>query len=737
VPDRGGQPVQLIHPELSQPLKIADLQPLSASEQTAELDRLLIQDVKQPFDLAQGPLLRAHLYLLSETEQVLQLTIHHIISDAWSMDVFTNELSILYQAALTDQAVNDVILLPALPVQYADFAQWQREWLRGEVLETQLAYWQEQLAHTPTLLNLPTDHPRPPVQTFNGQIERFTLDEELIAPLSDLSRRLGTSLFMTYYAAFAVLMSRYSGQEDLVIGTPIANRHYREIEPLIGLFLNTLALRTDLSGDPGFADVLKHVRQVTLDAYAHQDIPFEQLVEELAVERHLSHAPLFQVMFVWFNQSPPVMLGNMKLERLPLPAVTAKFDLTLFLGYAEETGDSLRGMIEYNTDLFERATIERMIGHFRQLLHGIATSPQQPVKQLPLLTEAERQQIVLSWNETASAYPADLCLHQLFEQQVERTPNGIAVLAPPGLGEPPEQMTYAELNTHANQLAHHLRALGVGPDVLVGLSFERSVEMMVGVLAILKAGGAYVPLDPAYPQERLTFMQRDAHIKVLLTHSEQAGIAAQETQPLYLDQIREHVTVMPTDNPHSGVAPDNLAYVIYTSGSTGQPKGVAMPHRPLVNLMAWQLRESPAAEATRTLQFTPISFDVSCQELFSTWSSGGTLVLVDDDTRRDGEALLGYLNAQRIERLFLPFVALQQLAESAHRAPPPTLCEVITAGEQLQVTPAITAWFNQSDCTLHNQYGPTESHVITAYPLPKAVHQWARLPPIGRPIANA
>ncbi|ETX03398.1 MAG: hypothetical protein ETSY1_00110 [Candidatus Entotheonella factor] len=733
-PSQGGQPLQQIHPELSLPFSVLDLRHLAEPEQIAEVNRLLAQDAGQPFDLVHGPLLRVALYVRGDTEYVLLVNMHHIISDVWSMGVWWRELDALYQSAVSEPDSPASASLPELPLQYADFAQWQRTWLTGEVLERQLAYWEQHLADAPVRLELPTDHTRSLVQTFRGDMERFELAPPLRADLRALSRRCGASLFMTLYGAFAVLMSRYTGQDDLVIGTPIANRHYRDIEPLIGFFLNTLALRTDLSGDPGFVDLLAQVRQVTLDAYAHQDIPFEQLVDELAVERNLSHSPLFQVLFVWQDLPQPVALGEMQMVPLDLTTVTSKFDLTFFLGEAEpEAGGGLRGLVEYNTDLFERATICRMIGHFQQLLHGILDNPDQAVRQLPLLTEAERLQLLVEWNDTETLDSSDLCLHHMFEQQVARTPDAIAVVFEQ------HQLTYRELNRRANRLAHHLLALGVGPDVLVGLYVERSLEMVVGLLAILKAGGAYVPLDPAYPEERLSYMLADARVQVLLT---QEGLCSglsvpAETITLAPDAMAERLSQQSRENPSSSAGPQNLLYVIYTSGSTGRPKGVAMRHQPLANLVRWQLAQANGASPARTLQFTPLSFDVSCQEIFTTWCAGGTLVLITDEIRQDGDALLAYLNAQRIEQLFLPFIALQHLAESVtYQSPPEALRDVITAGEQLHITPAIAHWFSQSDCRLHNHYGPTESHVASAYSLTGAVSDWPATPPIGQPVAN-
>lgn len=733
------QPIQQILDSLSVPLPSIGLQHLSGRERAAELHHLLAQEVARPFDLSQGPLLRITLFELEDHECVLLVNIHHIIADDWSMGIWWRELDALYRACMQQQDTASLDTLPRLSVQYADFAQWQREWLTGEVLARQLAYWQGQLKAAPTLLSLPTDRPRPPEQTFNGRIERFELDAQLVEAVRDLGRQASASPFMVFSTAFAILLSRYSCQEDLVIGTPVANRQTREIEPVIGLLTNTLALRLDLSGNPGFDLLLRHVRQVTLDAFLHQDIPFEQLVSELHIERHLSHAPLFQVMFVWQNLLPePVALGDLHLSPVDVDLVTARFDLLLYLTEIESDDDltqgrRLIGAMEYNTDLFDRTTIRRMIGHLQALLAGITANPAQPVHQLPLLTSAERQQLLVEWNETRTSYPADRCVHQLAEAQAERTPHAIAAI----WGE--QWLTYDALNQRANQLAHYLRALGVGPDVVVGLYIERGLDMNIALLGVLKAGGAYLPLDTTYPSERLSFMLTDAEVPVLLTQAPLVSRLPKTTARIVcLDTDAAHIATYGSDHVPVLCTPLNLAYVMYTSGSTGRPKGVAMPHQPLCNLLWWQQQQRPFAYPARTLQFTPLSFDVSFQEIFSTWCTGGTLVLISDEERRNPQNLLDIMTDQTIQRLFLPFVALQHIAEFAvHCETYPTgLRDVITAGEQLRITPAIAEWFRQTGAGLHNHYGPTESHVITAHSLDQDMDQWPTLPPIGRPVAN-
>ncbi|MDF5712711.1 MAG: condensation domain-containing protein [Rhizonema sp. NSF051] len=472
-----GQASQVIHPATNWTVSVVDLQHLSTSEKERASQLLGQHQALQPFNLATLPLIRATLVVLSETEHVLLVCMHHIVSDGWSMGVLVRELTALYNAYSQGQPSP---LLP-LPIQYADFALWQRQWLAGVVLQSQLSYWSEQLAQAPTLLPLPTDRPRPAVQTFAGAYIEFELSTELTEKLTFLSQSQGVTLFMTLLAAFYILLYRYTGQTDILVGSPIANRELSEIEGLIGFFVNTLVLRTDVSGNPSFNELLPRIREMALDAYAHQDLPFEMLVEALQLERNLSHTPLFQVMFALQNAPmSSVELSGLTITHLPISSATAKFDLTLVM---ENTHTGLVGGWEYNTELFERRTIERMTQHFVTLLTAIVANPMARISQLPMLTEFEQQQLLVEWNNTQVDYPQDLCIHQLFEAQVKRNPDAVAVVLENQL------LTYHQLNARANQLAHYLQSLGVKGDELVGIYMERSVEMVVGVLGILKAGG--------------------------------------------------------------------------------------------------------------------------------------------------------------------------------------------------------------------------------------------------------
>ncbi|MGZ4134728.1 MAG: amino acid adenylation domain-containing protein, partial [Tumebacillaceae bacterium] len=543
-------------------LTVRDLRELNDASKTdreVEMLRLSQEEAQKPFDLTNDALVRTTLLQLGDEEHVLLLTMHHIVSDGWSIGVFINEMAALYAAFLQGDEAPE---LPALNVQYADFAHWQREWLQGDVLDAQLGYWKHQLRGELPVLQLPTDRPRPAVQTFNGASVPLELSATLTEALQQLSKREGVTLYMTLLSSFKTLLYRYSGQDDILVGSPIAGRNRAEIEHLIGFFVNTLVLRTDLSGDPSFRDLLGRVRQVALEAYAHQDLPFEKLVEEIQPTRSMTHSPLFQVMFALQNAPMSALeLPGLTLNQLEADSGTAKFDLTLTL---TETDRGLTGSLEYNTDLFDRATIERMAGHLQTMLEAIAVDASRTISALPLLTEFERTQLLVKWNETQAEYPTDACLHQMFEAHAVRTPDAVAV----AFGD--QQMTYGELNCRANQLAHRLQRMGVGVDVLVGICMERSVEMIVAVFGILKAGGAYVPLDATYPKERLAFMLSDAQTPVVLTQERLLDkLSTHQGDVICLEPGLSVLNGESEETPACETTPDYLAYVIYTSGTTG------------------------------------------------------------------------------------------------------------------------------------------------------------------------
>ncbi|MDB9507183.1 condensation domain-containing protein, partial [Microcystis aeruginosa CS-338/01] len=570
-----GQPIQRIAPPSPVSLPLEDLQNLSKNEQTEHLQEIAIAFSLKPFDLAKESLVQFKLLKLGSQEYVLLLKMHHIIYDGWSLSIFFGELSQLYAAFVRGLPSP----LPELSIQYADFAVWQRQWLTGEVLDRQLNYWQKQLQDAPTILELPTDYPRPPIPSFRGDGQVFRLNQDLTQRLKRLSQESGATLFMTLLAAFFVLISRYSGQLDVLVGSPIANRNSSAIEKLMGFFANTLALRGDLGGNPSFLELLERVKQTTLSAYAHQDLPFEMLVEKLQLNRDLSHNPLVQVMFSLQNTpQSEASLSGLKMENLPLSVeLKARFDLEVNFW---EVSDRLEAVWCYSTDLFAARTINQMGQHFQNLLAVIAANPNMGIFELSMLSDAERNQLLSSWNETHTDYPSDKCIHQLFEEQVERTPDAVAVVYSE------QQLTYNELNNRANQLAHYLQKLGVKPEELVGICLERSLDMIVGLLGILKAGGAYVPIDPDYPQERISFMLQDTQVKIILTcESLQTSLPNHQAIVICLDKDWSQINQASQENLNSAVSADNLAYVIYTSGSTGIPKGVIVTHQAVNRLV--------------------------------------------------------------------------------------------------------------------------------------------------------
>ncbi len=726
--EQDGVPIQVIHDEKPLHLHLMDLSQEDDAQRSQQILTYTSAEAHRPFDLTAGPLIRASIIRSNTEEHLFLLTLHHIISDGWSLDMLLKELSLLYTAEIT----NNPAPLSALSIQYADFAIWQREHLQGKLLHDHLIYWRNQLRGAPPILQIPTDHPRPALPSYQGRRHSVRFPAELSQALHVLSEREGVTLFMVMLAVFQILLARYTGQFDVVVGTPIANRSEEELEGINGFFANTLVLRAQLVRAMPFTEVLRHVRDVCLGAYAHQDVPFEKLVEELQPERDLSRNPLFQVMFQLYTPHDlGVPIPHLTIKRHILDSGTSKFDLLFSLG---DRGEELYGGIEYATELFQESTIVRLVGHYQRLLEEIIADPSKRIDQLPILTPAEETQLVVHCNTTQADFPQQMCLHELVERQTRRTPDAVAV----SFGD--QEVTYAKLHHQAQTLARYLQSLGIGPDVCVGICVERSVDMVVAVLAVLQAGGAYMPLDPTYPQTRLNFMLTDAKVAVLLTQRRFQNLFVSTSVTLVLlDEglpgSLESLSALEPTSRH----PTNLAYVIYTSGSTGQPKGVAMPHRAIVNLITWQRPHTTARPESRTLQATSLNFDVSVQEIFTTLGSGGTLVLVSDDQRREPLTLLRLLKTSQIERLFLPVVALNQLAEVAEdwEVVPATLQEITTAGEALQITPLLRRFFSHlPHCTLHNHYGPTETHVCTAFTLEESWNDWAILPPIGQPIAN-
>ncbi len=726
-----GQPFQVIAPSLAFALPIVDLQLLPKDEQEAEVRNLVTDEQAQPFDLANDPLVRVTLLQLGEAQYVLLFTMHHIVCDQWSFGVIIQELVALYEAF----SMGKISPLPELPIQYADFAIWQQQWLQREVREAQLSYWKQQLSSTPTILELPTDRPRPAVQTNRGATQSLILSKPLTEALQKLSQQEKVTLFMTLLAAFQTLLYRYTGQDDIVVGTTISGRNRSEVECLIGFFVNTLVMRTDLSGTPSFREILYRAREVALGAYANQDLPFEQLVEKLQPERNLSHTPLFQVMFQLQNTPTTTLdLPGLTLSPLEFDKETAKFDLTLSMVEKEQ---ELLGILVYNTDLFDAATIHRMLGHFQTLLSSIVANPDQQISKLSIISEEERHQLLIEWNKTQVDYPQNQCIHQLFEAQVERSPDAIAVVYED------QQLTYCELNQRANQLAHHLRSLGVEPEVLVGICVERSVNMVIGLLGIFKAGGVYVSLDAVYPQERLAFILQDAQVPVLLTQQRLIeNLPKHQTKIVCLDTNWESIAQENQENLISKCTNDNLAYIIYTSGSTGQPKGVLVTHANVVRLLAATESWYHFNQHDVLSLFHSIAFDFSVWELWAALLYGGKLVVVPYWLSRSPEDFYKLLLTQQVTVLNQTPSAFRQLVqaeESLGRANKLSLRLVIFGGEALELQ-ILKPWFERHGDQfpqLVNMYGITETTVHVTYrPLTMADLEVAPGSVIGRPIPD-
>ncbi len=730
--DINGIPMQVIHPEARMKIHRVDLRQLEITERETVLQQHIEKESITPFDLKTAPLIRCTLLQISDTENALLLSIHHIVSDGWSMGLFNQELFTLYEAFCAGVPSP----LPDLPVQYADFAVWQRKWLSGEVREHLVQYWVSQLQDAPELLQLPTDAPRPRIQTYRGTIQRFAINTDLIQPLKSLSRQLGVTLFMTLFTAFTTLLYRYSGQTDILIGSPIANRNHSEIESLIGFFASSLVLRTRLENNPSFDKLLAQVRETTLKAYEHHNIPFEQVVEALRLQRSLSHSPLFQVMFVLHNTPMTTLeLPGVTLCKLAQVSTTAKFDLTLSIS---ESSQGLVGTWEYNTDLFDGSTIERMAGHFQNLLSAIVANPQQTVNELPLLSAVECHQLLVEWNQTRCEHPQSKCIHQLFEEQVERTPQAVAVLFEN------QQLTYQELNERANQLAHYLQSLGVRPEVLVGICVERSLEMIVGLLGILKAGGAYVPLDPMYPPERLAYMVGDAEITVLLTQNQWISqLPPNGATVVCMDSDWQKINLSSPENPTRVNTDENLAYIIYTSGSTGKSKGVMITHQALSCFIQTAISEYEITVGDRILQFASINFDAAVEEIYPCLSTGATLVLRTEEMLTDVETFFQACEDLQLTMLDLPTAYWHQLAVDLANTDvdlPASLRLVIIGGERVLPEP-VRCWQEyvvksgkSQQLQLINTYGPTETTVsATLYRVPVKMTNEI---PIGRPLGH-
>lgn len=716
-----GRPIQVIAPEPRVPLRLEDLTTLPPSERDGGAQRIIEAEAHRPFDLASGPLLRVALIRQDAQEHILLVTMHHILCDEWSLAILIRELGVLYESRIHGKSSP----LPALPIQYADYAVWQREHVRGDMLDTQLAYWRRQLADAPVVLELPTDHPRPAERTVRGAMLSILLPQTLATALKSLSQREGVTLYMTLLAAFQTLIGRYTQQDDFLLGSVISTRNRPETEDLIGFFVNTVVMRADLTHNPTFRELLARVREVALDAYTNKDAPFEQLVTALQPARHPGRNPLFQALISLGPPLPPLP-DEWSLTDLHVGTNTSKFDLSLEL---DDRPEGLAARFEYNTDLFEAGAIARLAGHWQTLLEGIVAHPEWRLAQLPLLTDTEREQLLVEWNATATDYPKDRCVHQLFEEQVDRTPDRVALIA----GN--RRWTFAEVDRRANQLALLLQSLGVGPESPVALCMERSPEMIVGLLGILKAGGYYVPLDPTYPRERLTYMLRDSRASVVVCQTGlRSLLSGLDVQVVTLDESWSSLAEHNTERPLCELSADGLAYVMYTSGSTGRPKGVAVPHRAITRLL-FGVNYADFGPSEVFLPLAPVTFDASTFEVWGALLHGARCVLIPDRVPIPSD-IARLVQEHGVTTIWLTASLFNAIVDEAPHALH-GVKQILTGGEALSVAHIRRAQEALPDVTLINGYGPTETTTFACcYRIPRPLPATIRSIPIGRPIGN-
>jgi len=710
-----GKPVQNILPELVISIPVIDLSKESKDVEKHDIEEMAINEARKSFDLSKGPLLRAQVIKLTDTNHVILFTLHHIVADGWSMQILVREMAAQYKAYLT----NKPSLLSPLPIQYADFTIWQREWLQGQNLENQKEYWRSQLKGSQTILDLPTDRPRPAIPSSNGAHLDFSLPSDLSLSIVELSHQEGATIFMLLLSAFITLLYRYTGQTDINVGTPIANRTRDEIEGLIGFFVNTLIMRGDLSGNPTFRDFLKRIRDMAFDAYSNQDFPFESLVEMLQPVRDMSHSPLFQVMFTLDNNSSEILeLPDLKLSPFISESGTSKFDLTLQI---QDRTEFLVGNIEYNSDLFDKSTIERFASQFKNLLVSIVNNPNQKISELSIIGTSELREMLVEWNNTQAPIGSDICVHQLFEQWVQHSPDSVAV----SYGE--DTLTYLELDKRANQFGHYLQSIGVGPEIFVGVCLDRSIDLVISLLGIWKAGGVFVPLDPEYPKGRLSYLVTDANVSVLLTQEDHVGLLSHLEIPIsILDKSREQIRGLSVEKPNNSVLPENLAYVIYTSGSTGRPKGVQLPHIGLCNVVATQVETFKVGPGDRVLQFSSLSFDAAMFEMVMGICSGGTLCMGSREEMRPGRDLLDFLLKVEPTIVVFPPSALKVMPDSEL----PSVRIITVAGEACPAE-LVSRWANGRQ--FYNLYGPIEGTIGGTSALCDSGDE---KPPVGKPIQN-
>lgn len=713
-----GRPIQIIAPQLQVPIRREDLRHIPLADHDAEILKIADAETLEPFDLSKGPLVRLSLLTLGEQSYVFLLTLHHIIADGWSAGVLSGEMNAYYTAEVTHQPAR----MPELSIQYADYATWQKEWLQGEALHEELDFWKDHLAGAPAFINLPTDHPRPATMSFEGTSHKFDFTPELSEAMELASRQLQVTPFMLLLATYEVFLSRYTGQQDFVIGTPIAGRTRVELEPIIGLFTNTLVLRAKTGGNLTFKELVHNVRNVALNAYSHQELPFEKLVEELQPERNLSYNPLFQVMFVLQNAPEEEFdLPSLKLTPVEVERHSSKFDLTLSFG---KDKNFYRVAFEYNTELFDAPTIKRMADNYITLLESVIANPAQRIAHLPLLTADEERQVIHVWNATQTRFPIDQGVHEIIAYQAALTPNATAI----SCGG--ETLTYHALNQRANQLARYLLRVGVKPDQPVGLCVLRSLDMVVAMLGILKAGGAYVPLDPDYPIERLAFMTSDAGMAALVVHQQTSQMVASFTGArVTLDTDWDIIGQESTADLPAQKRPDQLAYIIYTSGSTGVPKGVQIPHRALVNFLAAMCMQPGMTAADVGLALTSISFDIAGLEIFLPLTLGCRVEIATREAAIDARQLAGVIDAAGVTLMQATPATWRALLETGWRGNPNLT--LLTGGEA--ISRDLAQGLTTCGRSVWNMYGPTET---TIWSTTQQLRQTDEDISIGRPIAN-
>jgi amino acid adenylation domain-containing protein len=718
--DEGGALRQVIRGEAGLTIKVEQLEAGTREQMRKQAEEEASREAGRGFDLSKWPLMRLRLLRVDEQEHILLIVMHHIISDGWSMGVMMRELGRIYDCYSRGEEHD----LEELEIQYADYAAWQKEWLEGGELEKQMGYWREQMKGAPPVLEIPTDYARQAEQSYNGRGEQVVIGRETTRKLKELSRREDVTMFMSLLTAFGVLLSRYSNQKEVVVGTPMANRSRAEVEGLIGFFVNTLVMRVAVDGQESYRELLKKVKGVGLGAYANQDVPFEKLIEELQPERDLSHSPLFQVMLALQNQpADELKLRDLKLEALPFEYETSKFDMTLSL---TEGNERIKGAIRYKTDLFKKETIQRMARHFERLVESVVEDPDGSVSQLEMVGPAEKHQMLVEWNDTALDCPTDLLVHQLFEAEAAKNPCAIAVASASGV------LNYGELDVQANRLSHLLREKGISPEKIVGICMDRSIELIVSELAVLKAGGAYLPIDPSYPQDRIAYLVSSSQAPLLLTVqalSDRLKHLAPEV--ICVDSIKNELAGKSSSSLQARVAPENHAYIIYTSGSTGRPKGVGVPHASLLNLVNWHEQAYQTTCSDRATMLAGVSFDASVWEVWPYLVAGASIHIPDEQIRSSIGRLIEWMNESSITISFMP-TPVAELALAQAWPDEMSLRLLLTGGEKLH-------WPGGARYPFHliNHYGPTENTVVaTAAPIPCGA-RGSSAPPIGRPVSNA